>query len=133
MFADINIFSILVAALAYMVIGAIWYSPFLFGTLWMEEMNFSPDKMDDQKKAMSFSAIVAVVLAIGLAFIANTFTFTTVDQALEAGVLLWATLTAAPMATDVIFQKQPFKVYVVNAAYHLVAILCMLIIIVSWQ
>lgn len=133
MFADLNLFAILVAAIAYMVIGAIWYSPFLFGTLWMQEMDYDADAMEGQKKAMSYSGVVAVLLAIGLALIANTFNFATVDQALEAGVLLWATLTAAPMATDVIFQKQPVKVYVINAAYHLVAILCMLMIIVSWQ
>lgn len=133
MFADLNLFAILVAALAYMVIGAIWYSPFLFGMLWMQEMNYDPEKMDDQKKAMSYSGIVALVIALGLGVIANLFNITSVDQALETGALLWVALTAAPMATDVIFQKQPVKVYVINSAYHLVAILCMLMIIVSWQ
>ena len=31
----INYWAVLVAAVAYMILGAIWYSPILFGSAWM--------------------------------------------------------------------------------------------------
>ncbi len=134
MFSDINLFAVLLAAVAYMGIGAAWYSPILFGNLWMQERGIKPGEISAEaaKKAMLSMIVVALVMATGLALILNKLNITTVDGALESGLLLWAALTAPPLATAVLYENQSIKVYVISVAYHLVATLTMAIILAAW-
>ena len=41
-FMDINLLSVLVAAIATMVLGFVWYSPLLFAKPWTVEMGYRP-------------------------------------------------------------------------------------------
>ena len=48
---DLNYWAVLVSAVASMTIGALWYSPILFGKIWMNLMKIdlkSMDKMEDK-------------------------------------------------------------------------------------
>ena len=49
MTAPINYLAVVLAALAAMVIGFVWYGP-LFGKQWMALMGFTPQSMDEAKK-----------------------------------------------------------------------------------
>ena len=42
-FMTVNLWSVLVAAVAAMVVGFLWYSPMLFARPWMVEMGYNPD------------------------------------------------------------------------------------------
>jgi hypothetical protein len=42
---EINFYAILVAALAPLVVGFIWYSPLLFGKAWMKETNLTDEEL----------------------------------------------------------------------------------------
>lgn len=134
MFSDINLFAVLLAAVSYMGIGAAWYSPILFGNLWMQERGIKPGEISPEaaKKAMISMIVVALVMATGLALILKKLNVTTVDGALESGLLLWVALTAPPLATSVLYENQSIKVYVISIAYHLVATLTMAIILAAW-
>ncbi|MDO8656228.1 MAG: DUF1761 domain-containing protein, partial [Nanoarchaeota archaeon] len=48
--AIINYLAVLVAAIISMIVGAFWYSPYLFGKQWTELMNLAPKDMLDMKK-----------------------------------------------------------------------------------
>ncbi len=43
---EINYWALIVAALAALVVGAVWYSSFLFGNAWME-LRFDPSSLDN--------------------------------------------------------------------------------------
>ena len=73
-FDGINPLGVLVAALATMVVGFVWYSPLLFARPWMRLMGYDPDdraKLAEMQKGagklygLSFvaSLVSAVVLA----------------------------------------------------------------------
>lgn len=134
MFSDINLFAVILAAVSYMGIGAAWYSPILFGNLWMQERGVKPGKISpkEAKTEIISMVVVALVMATGLALILNKLNITTVDGALESGLLLWAALTAPPLATAMLSENQSIKVYVISVAYHLVATLTMAIILTAW-
>jgi len=46
---DLNYWAVLVSAVASMVIGALWYSPILFGNIWMNLMKIDPKNIDKMK------------------------------------------------------------------------------------
>ena len=39
-----NFYAILVAAVAAMILGMIWYNPKVFGAIWMKEIGMSEEK-----------------------------------------------------------------------------------------
>jgi len=50
----VNLWAVLVAAVASMVVGFLWYSPFLFARPWMLAMGYDPDnkaKLDEMRKS----------------------------------------------------------------------------------
>ena len=47
---EVNLLAVLVSGVAAMVIGALWYSPLLFGKLWMNGMGFTEAKMKEMKE-----------------------------------------------------------------------------------
>ena len=40
---DVNLWAVLVAGIATMVVGFLWYSPMLFARPWMVAMGYDPD------------------------------------------------------------------------------------------
>lgn len=61
-----NIFAVLVAALFPTVIGALWYSPILFGKAWMAASGMTEEKA--KKTNMVVVMLVSLVLSFFLAF-----------------------------------------------------------------
>ncbi len=50
MLFDVNLLAVLGAAVLNMVLGALWYSPMLFGSSWMKEMKTNKKEMEEMKK-----------------------------------------------------------------------------------
>ena len=42
-FLGVNLWAVLVSALATMVVGFVWYSPVLFANSWMKLMGYDPN------------------------------------------------------------------------------------------
>lgn len=132
MFAVLNVLPIFLATIAYMIVGALWYSPLLFGNLWMQELKIDWKKMEGQNKAMALSVVLGLVLSIGLSIVLSMINIVSIDQAIETAFLLWLGIMLPVLGTGPIYEKQPIKVFVISAGYHLVALLTMAIIIVSF-
>lgn len=49
--SDINYYAVLVAALLSFAVGGLWYSPLLFGKMWLEEMQLKAE--DIKQKPVS--------------------------------------------------------------------------------
>lgn len=66
---EINYFAALVAAIIYLGIAALWYSPLLFSHLWLEENRITAGEVERGSRlpAIGYAALAAFVLAIGLA------------------------------------------------------------------
>jgi hypothetical protein len=47
---NLNLLAILVAAIATMPIGFLWYSPLLFANPWMREMGYDPNDKERIKE-----------------------------------------------------------------------------------
>lgn len=64
--AIINIWAVLGATIATMIIGTLWYGP-VFGKTWKRLMGFT----DESMKAMTMSPIVAMLGMLVLSFVMN--------------------------------------------------------------
>lgn len=95
MWASVNFLSVLIAAVASMVIGSIWYGP-LFGKKFIAEMGmdkWSPEKQVAEKKKMGMSYalqfLASLVMFYVLAGIIVGFGQTTVSEGMMSAFVMW--------------------------------------------
>jgi hypothetical protein len=126
----INMWAVLGATLANMVIGTLWYGP-VFGRQWKKLMGFTTESM----KAMKMSPIIAMLGMLVLAFIMNyvlahavlfgstyTATFGSVGG-MTAAFWYWLGF-AVPLTSGVyLWEGKSWKLWVFNASYYLVTLL----------
>src|SRR3989338_4979270 len=70
---NINYLAVLVAAIASMVVGFLWYGP-LFGKMWMKLMNFDKKKGEEaKKKGMRKTIALAFLTSLIMSYILAHF------------------------------------------------------------
>jgi hypothetical protein len=128
----VNLWGVLVAALATMVLGFLWYSPMLFARPWMLAMGYDPEDKERlaemQKSAGPMYAIALVaslVSAFVLAKIIDGLTVNTVLYGMKIGFGVWLAFVCTTQLTDKLFGNRPMKLFLINTGYQLVCYLAM--------
>jgi hypothetical protein len=136
----VNLLAVLLAAVATMVVGFIWYSPLLFARPWTVAMGYDPDdkaKMDEMRKGTGPLYGMAMLASLLAAFILGKVILgLTVDTALygaKVGFGVWLGFVMTVQATDKLFGKRPLKLFLINTGYQLVCYVVMGAIIGAWQ
>ena len=133
-FSTINYFAVLAAALSTFVLGGLWYSPLLFGKVWMRANNFSDADLQTFSKARMFgwSFFLALIMALNLAmFLAAPNTNLTWGMA--AGALAGLGWVAMSIAIIGLFENKSWKYIAINGGYMTVAFVIMGAIIGAWR
>ena len=134
---DLNYWAVLVSAVASMVIGALWYSPILFGNIWMNLMKIDPKNIDKMKdKGMGkyyFTAFNgSLIMSFVLAVLVDYAGAVTVSDALMLGFLIWLGFSETVLLNSVLWEGKPVKVYLINIFQLLVSLLIMSTILTLW-
>jgi hypothetical protein len=138
-FMGISLWSVLVAAVATMILGFLWYSPILFANPWMRLMGIDPNdkaKLAETRKGagklygLAFAA--SLVSAMVLAKIIVITTVNTIPYGMKIGFAIWLGFVTTVQFTGALFSKQPPKLYLINTAYQLVCYLVMGAILAVW-
>lgn len=132
---DINYLAVVVAMLVAMVIGYAWYSPALFGNAWIKEMDFTGPKPDGKKMAKQFSimGLSQLIMAAVLAAIIQLGDAATFGAGMTMAAWVWLGFFATTMTGSVTWEGKSWKLYVINVAYWLVALLVMGGILAVWN
>lgn len=129
---DFNIVAILAAVIASMVIGAVWYSPMVFGKVWMKLTG----KNTQELKNPAFSYIVMTVVAFLQALVLSQFIgfvgAGSTYQGMITGFWAWFGFVATTQASGFVFQGKSWRLYLLDNGYHLISLMLMGIILASW-
>ncbi len=134
MFATIHPLAIILAGLASMPIGMLWYGP-LFGKTWAKLMGFSTASMDDSKKKMRATYAAQLTGTVVQAFVLSLMIFSSrvfeLGQVMLLAFWLWLGFMATVIMTKQLFDTRPFNrhLYAIDAFYQLVVLEVMAIII----
>ncbi len=138
-FMSVNLWSVLVAAIATMAIGFLWYSPILFARPWMVLMGYDPDdkaKLAEMQKGAGklygMSFVASLVAAFMLGKIIFGLAINSALYGLKVGFAVWLGFVATVQLTDSLFSKKPAKLFLINTGYQLVCYLAMGAIIGAW-
>ncbi|PYX59623.1 MAG: hypothetical protein DMG73_08180 [Acidobacteria bacterium] len=138
-FMSVNLWSVLVAAIATMAIGFLWYSPILFARPWMVLMGYDPDdkaKLAEMQKGAGKLYVISFVASLVAAFVLSKIIFgLAINSALyglKVGFAVWLGFVATVQLTDSLFSKKPAKLFLINTGYQLVCYLAMGAMIGAW-
>ncbi|HLC37860.1 MAG TPA: DUF1761 domain-containing protein [Candidatus Norongarragalinales archaeon] len=134
MYASVNYVAILAAAIASMIIGYLWYSPYLFGKIWAKESGYDAKKKgkkQDMTKAYALNYVTAVVTAFVLSqFLAISYSFT-LGSAVQTAFWAWLGFIAPMQFSIVLYEQQSLKIFTFKTAYELLSLAVMAAILVS--
>lgn len=131
---QVNWLAVILATLSSMVVGSVWYTPKVFGTLWMRLAKVKPSgNAKDAIRPIAITLVVSFFTAYVIAHVAflshNFFGNSFLQDALTTGFWLWLGLTAARFITHDQFEGRPWKLTVLNVAHEFVTIMFMALII----
>jgi len=136
-YADINYATVIIASLASMVIGFLWYSPLLFAKPWMKYAKLDAKKLKMSQKQMGktygMSFIATIITACALALILNATLVIGVSEGLMLGCIVWLGFVATTIFTSVLFSEMPWGLFLINSGYQLASILAMSAILTVWS
>jgi hypothetical protein len=129
----IHFFPILAAAIAKIVLGALWYSPVLFIKPWRRMTGITEQQM---KEGMAKTLVVDFVGSFVMAFVLfhaiRYAEATTILQGLTVGFFCWLGFIAFATITTVTYERKPFALFLLNNGYLLISLLVMGAILAVW-
>lgn len=139
-FMGVNVWAVLVSALATMVVGFVWYSPLLFARRWTILMGYDPDdkaKLAEMQKSAGpsymLSLIASVLSAAVLGKIIAIATIHTPLYGIKMGLAVWLGFVTTVQLTNALFMRQPAKLYAINTGYQLLCYVVMGAIMAVWR
>jgi len=135
LFSHLNWLAVLVAAVAYFMLGALWYSKALFATQWARAVGL---KMDDPSKKglgkmMLTSFILILLTCLGLALLVARLDLTVWMSGLKLGATTGLLFACTAVAISFVYESRPTSLYFIDGGYHLVGHIAAAIILVCWR
>lgn len=134
---NVNLWSIVVASIVSFAIGAIWYSPILFGREWLAlTKNKEPDVEDSEKKSILGKYVIHFIgTVISFCVFGFIISFSNSYNSLDGaffGFLIWLGFIATTMMGDYLWNKSPFKLFMINSIGSLISLIVGGAIIGAW-
>jgi len=130
-----TILSILLASLASMILGSIWYSPKVFLHPWLKGIQ-KPIEMINKKasfKAMIGSFFLVLLTAYVLNFFLDILQVTSILNAIMVAVIISVGFVTTTRAMDVLYQQRPKNLILIDGAYNLISFAIMSIVLVLFK
>jgi hypothetical protein len=130
----VNYLAVFVAALANYVIATLWYAV-LFSKLWKNLTGIPDMKPSPVKMVTVFfgSLVISFVLLHSIVFGNEYVKMSGVSGGLMGGFFSWLGFIAPVTLTNVIYEKRPWKLWLLDNAFWLVSLLVMGAILSAWQ
>ncbi|MGI9343225.1 MAG: DUF1761 domain-containing protein [Gammaproteobacteria bacterium] len=130
--SNLNVIAVVVATIAGMAIGALWYSPVLFGNAWLAALGKTEEELSSPAPAMIGSVVASLVSAICIAIIVAAFGATTIASGALVGALCGIGLVAMAMLSDSLFCGWGWPLYFIQSGYRVVYLVVMGGIVGGW-
>ncbi|MCF7802023.1 MAG: DUF1761 domain-containing protein [Candidatus Marinimicrobia bacterium] len=129
---DMNLWAVLLAAVVYFLLGALWYS-LLFGKIWQRLVKIPPEERKKPAPAMIFTFLARLLSVYVLAHFLHYTQSTTWLGGVETAFWIWLGFIVVTAADEIFFANKPARLYFINTGYHFCGIILAGIILAVWQ
>jgi uncharacterized protein YneF (UPF0154 family) len=133
----IHILPVVVSAVAVFAIGALWYSPLLFGKQWVKAHGYTEEKIKAMRASMGraygVSFLCYLVMAAAMSILIGRIGITLPIGGVKLGAVIGLGFAATIGLTANMFSEKPLATYVIDAGYQIVYLMVMGVILVVWR
>ncbi|UCD63864.1 MAG: DUF1761 domain-containing protein [Candidatus Zixiibacteriota bacterium] len=131
----INYLAVIVAAVAYSVLGVLWYSPVLFGSAWLKGIGKTKEQMAGGPVVLNYviGFICAFLASYGIARIMLWTGRNSIAEGIVIGLLAGVCFVVATMLMNDLFERRSKGLTAVNVLYHLLGLIVAGIIVGAWR
>lgn len=131
---EVNYVAVLLAAVASFVVGFLWYSPLLFGNVWMKLRGTTKASMKKGQKNMGILYTLSFVVGILMAYVLshvmtlsmNYFGYPKLNTGLTSAFWMWTGFVMPVQITSTIFSdKKSWPLWAIDTGYQLASLLVM--------
>ena len=134
-FLNVNFLAILVGAVIEMLLGFLWYGP-LFAKPWMALQGWTQERMqagNPNPVIYLVPFVGALVTSYTLALIILATQMGTLAGGIGIGLLAGIGFIAPAFVSNYTFGSRPFKLFLIDAGYYLVAFLLIGALLGAWR
>lgn len=122
-----SILAIVLAVVANMIIGALWYSPLLFANVWMKSLGKTREELHSSNPNIGygFTTLAGIITAIILSLVITMLDSVTVGGGALIGFLAGAGIASARELSPTFFEGRKYTLFFISAGYHIVSLTVM--------
>lgn len=128
----VNYVTVVVATVAVMVFGFVFFLPQVFGSRWMALIG-RPNAPMRPGPEFVISILAAFANAWTLAVLARSLGASTLADGLVLGALVGVGFFAAAFAANTVIAKRPWSLFAIDAAHGLAGQMIMAAIVAAWR
>lgn len=135
LFSHLNWLAILVAAIAYFALGAIWYSA-LFGKRWVALHKLNPEDPEMKKgvaATMISSFFLMLLTAFCLALFVSRINLTEAVSGIKLGLITGVGFAATAISIGYLYTKKSSGLHLIDGFYHILGHVIAAIILCIWH
>jgi len=137
MLPTIHWLPVIASAVAVFAIGALWYSPVLFGKAWVKAHGYTAEKIEAMRASMGraygVSFLCYVVMAAAMAMLIGRIDILYVRGGIKLGALIGVGFAATIGLTANMYSEKRLAVFLIDAGYQIVYLMVMGAILVAWR
>ena len=130
----ISWWAVLAAALLKMIVGAVWYSPVLFGPRWSTLSGISNLEVKQRlPKLLAFDFIASFIMSFVLLHAVHYAGATTVATGAAVGFFNWLGFVATVTYGLTLYERRPLGLFWIANGFQLISLLLMGAVLAIWQ
>jgi hypothetical protein len=121
--SSLNWIAVVIAAVVYFVLGALWYSPLLFANPWMKVQGKTAEDIDDPNPIIYLYSFILQFL--GVASLALFITAMEIETVLNGAIIGFgagAGLVFTLSGATGLFMDENMRLHFINNGYHVVGL-----------
>lgn len=133
---ELNWLAVIVATVAYFILGALWYAPPVFGRAWMRAGGIEMQEGQRPGPAVYIIPLIANFLAVVATAMLVVATGTTeTSDAIMLGLVVWGGYVVGLTLLGATFDTRPSAGvwFTINVGYHLIGLVGAALIVTLWD
>lgn len=131
---SINYIAVLVATIASMILGAVWYAPAVFGKEWMRLTNLTAkDTKQNRGAPMALMLVGSLVASYVMAHFVAFTNATTVADGIRTGAWIGVGFVFTAAMSESIFSHRPARLLAITGGYQIVNLIMLGAILAAWR
>ena len=133
----INVWAVLAGTLVLWMLGAVWYSPVLFGKIWQKEVEFKEEGIKKSNVAVVFglSFLLMLFMVWALNFVINSHKPENVSllSGLQYGAFMGFFFSMLTIGVNYLYQRRSLTLWLIDGCYMVIGLGVAGMILGGWR